>query len=78
MHEKLMGRWPIIRMSVIAVSVQGNRSTVNMPGIWKVHIHSGALVASLCLDDLYNSELMIEFMLKNRLLICCYSKSQGD
>lgn len=76
-HEKWMGRCPITRVSVIAESVQWNSSTLNTSGIWKVHIHSGALVASLCFDDLFHSELIIEFMLKNSLLICCYWKSGG-
>lgn len=58
---------------MIAKSVQQNRSTVSTPGIQKAHIHSGALVASLCLDDLFNSELIIEFKLKT---VCSSSATQ--
>lgn len=54
-HEKWMGRCPVTRVSVIAESVQRNGNTLNTPGIWEVRIHSGALVASLCLDDLFHS-----------------------
>lgn len=73
-HEKWRGSFPITWVLVIAESVQ---RTLNTPEIFKVRIHSGALVAVLCLDDLFSSELIIEFMLKKRLLICCYSKTQG-
>lgn len=42
--------------------------------VWNLE---SALVASLCFDDLFHSELIIEFMLKNSLFICCYWKSGG-
>lgn len=58
---------------MIAKSVEQNRSALSTPGIQKAHIHSEALVASLCLDDLFNSELIIELVLKT---VCSSAATQ--